>query len=111
MDGEVALALGQLLGESQQVVVVVDEVAAVNLRAEGVDAVLALRANGGGREEFMIRQLQSNAVGSGGPRHTGPHGIDDGAHLRQALHFALALHYRIPVTGEHQLYSHLETCH
>jgi len=101
MDGEVALALGQLLGESQQVVVVVDEVAAVDLRAEGVDAVLALRTDGGGREEFMIRQLQSNAIGSGGPRHTGPHGIDDGAHLSQALHFALSLHHSISMPGKH----------
>lgn len=111
MNSEVALALGHLLGESHQVVVVVHKMTAIDLRAEGADAIPALRAYRCGREQFMIRQRQSNAIRSGCPRHAGPHGIDKGAHLRQALHFTLTLHHRVAVLGEHQLHGHLETRH
>lgn len=111
MDWEVPLALGQLLGESHQVVVVIHKVPAIDLRAQSVNPILALGTDGRGRQQFVIRQRQANAIRTRRPGGTGPHRIDGGGHLRQALHLTLTLHHRVAMAGEHQLHGHLESRH
>lgn len=111
MHCKVAFALGHLLGQTQQVVIVVYVAAVEDLRGQTQHILVSLLANGGGSEHLMVRQGQANAVGARGTRCARPHGIDGAADVGQTQQLRLLLHHSVAMLGEHRLHGHVQPCH
>lgn len=111
MHCKVTFALGHLLGEAPQVVVVVDVAAVEDLRGQAQHILVPLLADGGGSEHLMVRQWQPNAVGARGTRCAGPHGIDGAANVGQTQQLCLLLDDSVAMLGEHHLHGHVQPGH